>query len=197
MNQRGRPGSGGPDLSGVSMKRVLSFLAMFRRERRPGDLVFAVGFALFAAGVAVVLPMQAQFLPGKALVTQPGFWPVVGVTMMLGFGGVHLVSTWTAPRLPGRLEEVLTWGRSVEFVGWFVAYVLAVPLAGYLPSTLALSLALGFRLGYRRVPALLACAAFAVLVVLVFRTGLGVRLPAGELYRFLPEALRNFAMMNL
>ena len=179
------------------MKRVFNFLAVFRRERRPGDLVFAVGFFLIAVAAAVVLPAQAKFLPGKMLVSQPGFWPAVGVTMMVLFGAAHLLSTVNAPRLPGRMREVLTWGRSFEFVAWFVVYVLSVPVIGYLPATLILSLLLGARLGYRSPRGLLASALFAVAVVLVFRTGLGVRIPAGALYDYLPAAIRSFAMTNL
>ncbi|NIZ12123.1 tripartite tricarboxylate transporter TctB family protein [Phaeobacter sp. HF9A] len=178
------------------MKQVFNFLALFRRERRPGDLVFAVGFFLFAVLVALVLPQQAKFLPDKALITQPGFWPAVGVAMMLLFGGVHMIATLNAPRLPGRLREVLVWGRSLEFVGWFVVYVLSVPRIGYLPATVALAVLLGVRLGYRTRRALLAAVLFAVAVVLIFRTGLHVRLPAGALYSYLPDAIRSFAMTN-
>lgn len=178
------------------MKKVFNFLAIFRRERRPGDFVFAIGFFVFAVSVALVLPQQARFLPDKALITQPGFWPAVGVAMMLVFGTVHLIATVNAPRLPGRLREVLLWARAFEYVAWFVAYVLAVPKLGYLPSTVLLALLLGVRLGYRSSRALAASALFAVAVVLIFRTGLGVRLPAGAIYSYLPDAIRTFAMSN-
>ena len=179
------------------MNRVLNFLAMFRRERRPGDLVFAAGFFLTALAAALVLPEQAKFLPDKTLVAQPGLWPAIGVGMMVVFGAAHLLSTWNAPRLPGRLQEVLVWARSLEFVAWFTAYVLSVPVVGHLPATLMLSLLLALRLGYRTGRALLAAALFAVAVVLIFRTGLGVRIPAGALYDYLPDAIRNFALIAL
>ncbi|WP_422367471.1 tripartite tricarboxylate transporter TctB family protein [Pelagibius sp.] len=179
------------------MNRVFNFLALFRRERRPGDMVFAIGFFLIAVAAAVVLPQQAKFLPGKALVSQPGFWPAIGVGMMVTFGAAHLLSTWNAPRLPGRLREVLVWARALEFVAWFVAYVLIVPVVGYLPATLILALGLGMRLGYRSPRSLVAAALFAVVVVLVFRTGLGVRIPAGALYDYLPAPIRSFAIINL
>ncbi|MCB1356667.1 MAG: tripartite tricarboxylate transporter TctB family protein [Maritimibacter sp.] len=179
------------------MKRVFTYLAMFRRERRPGDLVFAIGFFAVALAAAAVLPAQAAFLPDRMLVSQPGFWPAVGVAMMVVFGAAHLLSTVNAPRLPGRLREVMAWGRSLEFVAWFVVYVLIVPLIGYLPATLLFALLLGLRLGYRSPRGLLASALFAVAVVLVFRAGLGVRIPAGEIYQFLPPSIRSFAMTNL
>ncbi|WP_425101970.1 tripartite tricarboxylate transporter TctB family protein [Tropicibacter sp. S64] len=179
------------------MKRVFNFLAMFQRERRPGDMVFAVGFFLLAVAAAAVLPTQARFVSGKMLVSQPGFWPAVGVAMMVVFGAAHLLSTVNAPRLPGRLREVMAWTRSLEYVAWFVVYVLSVPIIGYLPATLMLSLLLGYRLGYRSWRGLCAAAVFALAVVLIFRTGLGVRIPAGEVYDHLPASIRSFAMTHL
>ena len=178
------------------MKQMFSFLAMFRRDRRPGDLVFAVGFFVFAVAVVLVLPQQATFLPGRALITQPGFWPAIGAAMMLLFGAVHLLGTLNAPRLPGPLREVMVWARSLEFVVWFILYVLAVPRLGYLPSTVLLAVLLGARLGYRSPRTLAASVLFAVAVVLVFRTGLGVRVPAGAIYSHLPDAIRTFAMTH-
>lgn len=181
----------------TTMKRVFNFLAAFRRERRPGDLVFAFAFFLVAIAAALVLPEQAKFLSGKALVAQPGFWPSIGVGLMIFFGAAHLLSTWNAPRLPGRLQEVIVWVRSLEFVVWFTVYVLIVPVIGYLPATLFLAVSLAVRLGYRGRRPLISAAIFAVAVVLIFRTGLGVRIPAGGLYDYLPDAIRNFALVNL
>lgn len=178
------------------MRTVLNFLALFRRERRPGDLVFATGFFLAAVLAAILLPDQAKFLGNKSFVAEPGFWPMIGVAMMVGFGGLHLLSTYNAPRLPGRAQEVFMWARSLEFALWFILYVLAVPKLGYLPSTLLLAVLLALRLGYRSATALCCAAAFGLGVVLVFKTGLGVRLPAGQIYSYLPDGIRNFVMVN-
>jgi hypothetical protein len=178
------------------MQKVLNFLAMFRRERRPGDLVFALAFFLFSLVVAAMLPWQAKFLGNKTLVAEPGFWPLVGTVMMVGFGGFHLLSTYNSPRLSGRLREVLFWVRALEFVVWFAAYVLAVPKIGYLPATVLLALLLSFRLGYRSGLWALGAAGFATSVVLVFKAGLGVKLPAGEIYQYLPDSIRTFVMVN-
>ncbi|TYC69058.1 tripartite tricarboxylate transporter TctB family protein [Stappia sp. BW2] len=178
------------------MIRILSFLAMFRRERRPGDLVFAVAFLVLAALAAAALPSQAKFLGNKEFVSEPGFWPLIGVGMMLLFGGFHLITTLNAPRLPGRLKEVLLWGRSLEYVAWFVVYVFAVPYLGYLPGTVAFAVALSARLGFRSWQELGLAAVFAVAVVLVFKTGLGVKLPGGAIYQYLPPSLRSTFMVN-
>lgn len=179
------------------MQRVLNFLALFQRERRPGDLVFAVAFFLLAGLALVILPQQAQFFPKKPVVTQPGFWPLIGVLMMVVFGAFHLLGTYNAPRLLGRMKEVMMWARSLEYVVWFILYVTAVPLLGYLPSTLIFALLLSLRLGYRSAQALGSAAAFAIAVVLIFKAGLGVKLPAGEIYQFLPDSIRAFVMVNL
>lgn len=178
------------------MKRVLNYLTLFRRERRPGDLVFAIGFFIFAMICAMSLPWQAKFLGNKAFVSEPGFWPMIGVLMMAGFGAAHLLGTWNAPRLPGRYQEVMHWVRSIEFVGWFIAYVIAVPVIGYLAATMALAFLLTFRLGYRSASVLGAALLFAVVVVLIFKAGLGVKIPAGAVYQYLPESIRTFFMVN-
>lgn len=57
------------------MKHVFKFLVLFRRERQPGDLVFATGFFVFAICAAALLPSQTSFFAGKALVGQPDSGP--------------------------------------------------------------------------------------------------------------------------
>ncbi|GLT10720.1 hypothetical protein GCM10007928_29520 [Sulfitobacter porphyrae] len=178
------------------MQRVLNFLALFRRERKPGDLIFAAGFLVLALACLVAVPWQAQFLGKKSLVEEPGFWPTVGVVMMVVFGAIHFVCTWNAPRLPGRLKEVIVWARSLEFVVWFIVYVTAVPVIGYLPATLLFALLLTLRAGYRSLHMLGAAAGLALVTVLVFKTGLGVKLPAGAVYQYLPDGIRSFVMVN-
>ncbi|MQY43987.1 tripartite tricarboxylate transporter TctB family protein [Epibacterium sp. SM1969] len=178
------------------MQYVLNFLTLFRRERRPGDLVFAIGFFGFSLIVAALLPSQAKFLGNKTLVAEPGFWPFVGVAMMVGFGALHLLSTYNAPRLPGRAREIEFWVRALEFVVWFAIYVHGVPKIGYLPATVLFAVILAIRLGYRGALALVSAGGFAVVVVLIFKSGLGVKLPAGEIYRYLPDGIRSFVMLN-
>lgn len=178
------------------MQRVLTFLEMFRRERRPGDLVFALGFFLFALALALVLPHQARWVERATLFGQPAFWPRVGVAMMVGFGAVHLVGTLVSRRLSGRLAEVLFWLRALEYAGWFIAYVLLVPRLGYLPSSILFALLLSLRLGYRSAATLGLAVLFAVAVVVIFKTGLSVNIPAGALYDHLPRNIRSFVMSH-
>lgn len=168
----------------------------FKRERRPGDLVFAVLFVIIALALTAALPAQAKFVQGMKFIAQPAFWPVVGVSMMLGFGSIHIVSSLLSPRTIGRLREVSLWIRSLEYVVWFYVYVITIPVLGYLPSTLIFVVSLCLRLGYRSAAVLSAGAVFSVAVVLVFKAGLGVALPAGEIYNNLPDGIRNFMMRN-
>ena len=174
-----------------------SFIELFRIERKPGDVVFAAMFLALALLLAAALPSQAPFVQNTMLVAQPAFWPLVGVSMLVVFGAIHFISSVWSPRIPGRWAEVLFWVRSIEFVGWFLGYVIAVPKFGYLPSTILFVFLLSLRLGYRSAGVLWSGAAFSLAVVLVFKMGLGVGLPAGAIYEYLPDGIRNFAMANL
>lgn len=167
-----------------------------RIDRTPGDLVFAVAFVLLALGLAAALPWQAPFVAKTKLIAQPAFWPLIGVSMMVGFGIVHLMAAARSPRQPGRWAEVWLWLRSVEFVGWFLAYVLIIPIIGYLPSSMLFVPLLCVRLGYRARSMLGFGVLFGAVVVLIFKTGLGVALPAGQIYSYLPEGVRSFVMVN-
>lgn len=173
-----------------------SIREMFQRERKPGDLVFAIVFMVIALALAAALPWQAPFVSQTKLVAQPAVWPLIGVGMMLIFGAIHLFSSLNSPRMAGRVGEVLLWVRSLEFVGWFVAYVFLIPIIGYLPTSVLFVPVLCLRLGYRS-PAILGYGVlFAIAVVLVFKTGLGVVLPSGQIYDYLPDGIRNFFIIN-
>lgn len=173
-----------------------SLMDMFRRERKPGDLIFAIAFLVFAFALASALPWQAPFVSQTKLVAQPAFWPLIGVGMMVIFGAIHLFSSLSSPRMTGRVRELILWLRSLEFVGWFVGYVFLIPIIGYLPTSVLFVPALCLRLGYRS-PAIFGYGVlFAIAVVLVFKTGLGVALPSGQIYNYLPDGIRNFFIVN-
>ena len=87
-------------------------------------------------------------------------------------------------------------GKAIEFAGWFLVYVLVVPTIGYLLATLLFCLLLTWRLGYRSKSRLVAAALTGLAVVLVFKSMLSVKIPGGEIYEFLPAALRNFMILN-
>lgn len=167
---------------------------LFKRYRRPGDLVFSVAFLVFSLFLAISLPGQTTWASNTKLLAQPAFWPYAAVTTMLVFAVLHLISSLLSPPLSGRWTEVGFWLRSFEFVGWFMIYVIAVPQLGYLPSTVIFAVILTLRLGYRGTVYILSAAAFGAAVVLIFKSFLQVKVPGGALYEYLPAALRSFML---
>lgn len=180
------------------MTRFRTLQDLFRRYRRPGDLVFAAGFFALSLFLLASIPWQVSWVARTDLVAQPAFWPVVAVAAMTLFSLLHLIGALVSERIPGRLTEVIAWARALEFAGWFLVYVAAVPRLGYLPSTVLFACLLAFRLGYRTWRWMGAATLFAVAVVVIFRSLLQVKLPAGALYEALPAgAIRSFFLVYL
>ena len=71
-----------------------------------------------------------------------------------------------------------------------------VPILGYLLATVLFALALAFRLGYRSAKWMAVSASIGFVIVLVFKTFLQVKVPGGQIYEFLPTALRSFMLTN-
>ena len=168
---------------------------VFPNARKPGELLFALGFLLLAFALLVQIGQQTTWLPGKGLAAQPRTWPLVGLGGMVAFGLLHLMSTSRVQRTPGRWQEAWIWVRSLEYVGWYLLYVYAVPQAGYLVATIAFCLFLTWRAGYRSRQALISAGLFAFCVVAFFKALLHVKIPGGVLYQYLPDALRNFMIV--
>lgn len=167
---------------------------MFKRYRRPGDLVFAILFFGFSLWLLSHLDDQAQWTKRTRLFAQPAFWPTVSIAMMTLFAGLHLISSVVSPKIPGRWAEVGFWLRSFEYAMWFMGYVLLVPRVGYLPGTLIFTLALTCRVGYAT-PRMLGISALgAVGTVVLFKALLQVKVPGGVIYEWLPNGLRAFML---
>lgn len=167
---------------------------LFKRYRRPGDLVFSVIFLLFSLALALSLPEQTKWVSNTKLFAQPAFWPYAAVLSMLAFSTLHVISSLVSPALEGRWREVGFWFRSLEYAGWFMVYVIIVPLLGYLPASVLFSVILALRLGYRGPVYLLSAAGFGAGVVIIFKALLQVKVPGGALYEVLPTALRSFML---
>lgn len=167
---------------------------LFKRYRRPGDLVFSIIFLVFSLFLAWNLSAQNTWNDNTKLLAQPGFWPYAAVLSMVVFAVLHLISSLVSPPLSGRWREVGFWLRSIEYAGWFMVYVILVPQLGYLPSTLIFSVVLALRLGYRGAKYILSAAAFGFVVVLVFKAFLQVKVPGGAIYEYLPTAARSFML---
>ncbi len=176
------------------MQQFYTLKTLFKRYRRPGDIVFA----WFALAVSVFLLSQitdqVQFKQGGKFGSQPQFWPMVSLGLMTLFAAFHVVGSAVSERITGRWQEVGKWLSSIEYAVWFVVYAALVPKLGYLPSTLLFALLLALRAGYRskRVLASIALAGFATVVL--FKTLLQVKLPAGQIYEYLPDGLRLFML---
>ena len=176
------------------MIRARTLQDLFKRYRRPGDLVFGTAFFAFSLFLLATIDGQVTWGGGKSVFAQPAFAPWVAVVSMVVFSGLHLISGLVSPRLEGRWTEVGFWLRALEYVAWFLAYVLVVPRIGYLAATLIFTTSLTLRLGYRSPKMLASAALFGLAVVVLFKTFLQVKVPGGAVYELLPGGLRSFML---
>ena len=178
---------------------------------QPGNLLFILVFLLFAVILLLQLGTETKFSSTGKLFAQPRFWPAVGVIGMVLFGLAQLAVTisriatgkatdnvtgHTPVNSDGIAVELLTWARSLEYLLWFMLYVSAVPIVGYLAATIIFTVLLALRMGYRDRKQIFAAAMLGTGIVLVFKTGLSVKIPGGAVYEYLPAALRNFMIVN-
>lgn len=176
------------------MSRVKTLQALFKRYRRPGDIVFAWIALVVSAFLLSQLADQTAWRNGGKLFAQPRFWPAVSLGAMTFFAAFHLLGSALSERIEGRWQEVWLWITSLEYAGWFVAYAIVVPYAGYLPATVVFAVALTLRVGYRKTSTVLISAVCAVVIVLLFKTFLRVNLPSGLIYESLPDGLRQIML---
>lgn len=176
------------------MSRVKTLQSLFKRYRRPGDIVFAWFALLVSVFLLSQIMDQTAWRNGNALFAQPRFWPAVSLGGMAVFAALHLLGSMWSERIHGRWQEVWLWVCALEYAVWFIAYAGAVPYAGYLLTTLVFAVALTFRAGYRRPRTLIAAALSAAVIVVLFKTLLQVNLPSGLIYQSLPDGLRQIML---
>lgn len=176
------------------MSRVKTLQALFKRYRRPGDIVFAWAVLLISLYLLSQVFAQTAYKPGAVLFSQPRFWPAVSLLCMTGFAAFHLLGSMLSERIDGRWKEVLLWLSSLEYAAWFIAYAALVPWAGYLPSTVVFTLLLTLRAGYFTSGMFKAAVFCSVLIVILFKTLLQVKLPSGQVYELLPDGLRQIML---
>ena len=179
------------------MARLKGLQELFKRYRRPGDLVFAWAFVILSAFLVSQLDSQAPWNPKGKIFSQPAFWPTVAVYCMLFFSCLHLLSSMLSARLDGRWQEVWVWIKSLEYGAWFMIYVFLVPIVGYLPITIIFALLLGLRAGYRSRKILISLCILAVVIVIVFKGFLQVKIPGAAAYEYLPSMVRSFFLTYL
>ena len=176
------------------MSRVKTLQSLFKRYRRPGDIVFAWFALVVSVFLLAQLADQTTWRNGGKLFAQPRFWPAVSLSAMTFFAAFHLLGSALSERIQGRWQEVWLWITSLEYAGWFISYAAVVPYAGYLPTTLIFAVALAVRVGYRKTSTLVAAACAAVVIVVLFKTMLKVNLPSGLIYESLPDGLRQIML---
>jgi hypothetical protein len=178
------------------MATIKTLQDLFKRYRRPGDLVFAVLFLALSLFLVSQLGSQTHWEKSvweanKSVFARPAFWPTVALIGMTAMALLHWIGSVSSPRIDGRWQEVGLWLRSLEYAAWFMVYVWVVPYAGYLASTLVMCVLLALRLGYNaRMAAWSAVGGLAT--VLLFKTFLSVKVPGGAIYEYLPNGLRAF-----
>jgi nitrate reductase gamma subunit len=95
-----------------------------------------------------------------------------------------------AERAEGR-ALLLGWLQPVEFLAYYGIYVFAIQHAGYFPSTLIFIMVLLVRVRLTTPRWIIAGVGAALFMVAVFRVGLGVWMPAPELYEYFPDGVRS------
>jgi hypothetical protein len=176
------------------MSRVRTLQSLFKRYRRPGDIVFAWIVVIATVFLLSQIADQTAWRNGGKLFAQPRFWPAVSLGGMAVFAALHLLGSALSERIYGRWQEVWYWIASLEYAGWFIAYAAAVPYAGYLPTTVFFAVTLSLRVGYRRLSTLMIAALSGVVIVVLFKTMLKVNLPSGLIYETLPDGLRQIML---
>jgi hypothetical protein len=163
------------------------------------SVVIATAFC--AASVALLAMIGTATRAGQTDAdwwTRPALAPGVFLAVLVV---ANLVTVWgaladlrrTPPTAAERAEArvlILGWLRPLEFVAYFLAYLWLIPHAGYFPATLAFVLFLLWRSGLRSPGWMLAGVCSALALVGIFRIGLGVWMPAPDVYDLFPEGMR-------
>ena len=163
---------------------------------------------LFCAAFIVVVTLvlvsqlgsQTRWLKRVDLVMQPGFFPALGLLVMGMPALVLSVVSFRQVRsgIEVKSPRIIVAGlhRCCEFAVWFLVYVYIIRWVGYLVATLLFMPALSLRVGFRGVRWMVTAILIGLVIVLLFRTGLQVRLPDGYVYGYLPPEMRNFMIRN-
>lgn len=130
--------------------------------------------------------------------TRPAFAPGIALALLVA---ANLVTLWrdaadlrahpaTAEEWADARAKVLGWLRPAEFLAYYAAYIWAIQHLGYFPATLVFVLGLLWRVGLRAARWIWAGIGLSLLMIAVFRAGLGVWMPAPGLYDLFPDGIR-------
>ena len=168
------------------------------KTRTAGQVVFVATFFAVSLFLLSQIGNQTEWnANARNIAAQPRLWPAVALILMVACFGLQ----WRLlkRRKPNRLDwiEVRRWVEPLEYLAWFILYVFAVPRLGFLPMSLLFACALTWRLGYRNKGAMWCAVGFAVAVTALFKGFLGVNIPGGQIYEFLPSSVRTFFLVYL
>lgn len=171
---------------------------ILQTQRQRGDLLFALVMCLFTLFLISQIGEQTRWFNRVNLTLQPRFMPVIILALLALFSGWYLIAGWFERRKTSALDtdlfpfsELLLWARPLEFAVYFLVYATLIPWLGYLPATLLFMPLLGWRVGYRKSTHVLLLVGIGLVIVIVFKTALQVKIPAGAAYEYLPDGLRN------
>lgn len=169
--------------------------------RQRGDTMFAIFMFALSLLLLSQIGSQTKWIEGVNFIVQPWFWPGLSLLGMLLFSLGNLIQSLADIRrgdstaLNDRIwqpQEFLNWLQTFEYAAYFLVYVIIVPKLGYLPATLIFCLLLTLRAGYRRSIFIVWSLLGGFVIVVVFKTLLKVKLPAGQIYDLLPDAMGKF-----
>lgn len=173
------------------------------QANRLESLLLNIIFAVVALGLLASIGMATRTGSAKAgWWTLPALMPAIALGLLVVANAITLLRAGlelradppTAAEKSEAWARIIDWVKPLEFLGYFGAYLWAVGWIGYAPASLIFVQWLLFRTGLRTAKWRLAGVGFAVALVLVFRIGLGVWMPAPPLYDLLPDALRSYAI---
>ena len=130
--------------------------------------------------------------------TRPALAPGVALSVLVLANLVTLGRAWAglraAPATPAERaqarEKVAGWLQPLEYLAYYAAYLFALQHLGYGPATFLFVMFLLWRTGMTEPRWILAGTGFVLGMMLVFRVGLGVWMPAPAVYDIFPDALR-------
>ncbi|MGQ0563830.1 MAG: tripartite tricarboxylate transporter TctB family protein [Gemmobacter sp.] len=163
----------------------------------------SLALTLIFTGLSLAL-LSALFLATRHGPATGGWWtrpwlaPGVALTVLVGANLLTLGRAWSdlraaptsAAERADAWEKIIGWLRPLEHLAYFSAYLFAIQHLGYVPSTLLFVMFLLWRTGMTDRHWILAGTGFVIGMMLVFRVGLGVWMPAPAFYDVFPDALR-------
>lgn len=172
------------------------------QANRLESLALSALFAAISTGLLALIGVATKANAKGGWWTQPWLMPAIALGIL---AAANLITLWREvadlrANPPGEEERhqgraaILAWLRPVEFLAYYGAYIWSIQHVGYFPSTLVFVFFLLWRVGLTAPRWLLAGLGLTLFMIGVFRMGLGVWMPAPELYDAFPDSIRTALM---